>query len=255
MSFHQNTSSFLKKSKKIIFKALIILNIFFFTISLSKVLADEISSSSDTIFNSDVDLQGDIKDNRTYNITNSSVYTLRGNITSSSYTLTKNGNGTLSVTNYNNNFSSSITVNAGVIAAGDNVAFGSATIILNSGSLSSNNTTARNLSNTIQIQNSSSLGNSTNNGVLTLSGNLSFTDKNLTLTSLSNNSISTIDLGTEPNTLSVSNRVTSTVTGAVSNENLTKSGAGILVLAGTNTYDGETVISDGILEIQDILKF
>ena len=254
MNFNQYFSLTPKKGKKYTCKALIFLNIFFFIISFEKVLADTVSSNSDTSFNSDVDLQGDIKENRIYDITNSSVYTIRGNIISSSYNLTKNGNGTLSVTSNNDgNFSSSITVNAGILAAGDNNAFGSATIILNSGSLSSSNTTARNLSNTIQIQNSSSLGDASNNGVLTLSGSLSFTDKNLTLTSLSNNSISSINLATDPQTLSVASGVTSTITGAVSNGILTKSGAGSLVLAGTNTYDGETIISAGTLEVQGTL--
>ena len=254
MNFNQYFSLTPKKGKKYTCKALILINIFFFIISFEKVLADTVSSSSDTSFDSDVDLQGDIKENRIYDITNSSVYTLRGNIISSSYNLTKNGNGTLSVTSNNDgNFSSSITVNAGILAAGDNDAFGSATIILNSGSLSSSNTTARNLSNTIQIQNSSSLGDASNNGVLTLSGSLSFTDKNLTLTSLSNNSISSINLATDPQTLSVASGVTSTITGAVSNGILTKSGAGSLVLAGTNTYDGETIISAGTLEVQGTL--
>ena len=254
MNFNQYFSLTPKKGKKYTCKALILINIFFFIISFEKVLADTVSSSSDTSFDSDVDLQGDIKENRIYDITNSSVYTLRGNIISSSYNLTKNGNGTLSVTSNNDgNFSSSITVNAGILAAGDNDAFGSATIILNSGSLSSSNRTARNLSNTIQIQNSSSLGDASNNGVLTLSGSLSFTDKNLTLTSLSNNSISSINLATDPQTLSVASGVTSTITGAVSNGILTKSGAGSLVLAGTNTYDGETIISAGTLEVQGTL--
>ena len=254
MNFNQYFSLTPKKGKKYTCKALILINIFFFIISFEKVLADTVSSSSDTSFDSDVDLQLDIKENRIYDITNSSVYTLRGNIISSSYNLTKNGNGTLSVTSNNDgNFSSSITVNAGILAAGDNDAFGSATIILNSGSLSSSNTTARNLSNTIQIQNSSSLGDASNNGVLTLSGSLSFTDKNLTLTSLSNNSISSINLATDPQTLSVASGVTSTITGAVSNGILTKSGAGSLVLAGTNTYDGETIISAGTLEVQGTL--
>ena len=135
------------------------------------------------------------------------------------------------------------------MSVSDNNTLGTGTIILDGGTLSSFNTTARTLANAIQVQDSSTLGNSTNSGTLTLSGDITFTDKNLTLTSNSNNTISNIDLGGQPNTLSIATGVTSTVSGNITNGPLTKSGSGSLVVSGNITSNSPLVVGAGTLEI------
>ena len=123
-------------------------------------------------------------------------------------------------------------------------------MILNGGGISSSNTSSRSINNTINVTASSIIGNSTNNGTLTLSGDVSFdgADK-YTLTSNSNNTISgDVNLGGQNITFDTASGVTSTISGVVSNGNVVKSGSGTLKLTGTNTQS-QTVLNGGILEV------
>ncbi|WP_440912141.1 autotransporter-associated beta strand repeat-containing protein [Candidatus Pelagibacter sp.] len=198
-----------------------------------------------------IDINDDIKSSISFNITNNSTYYLQTYVDGSSpYTITKTGNGTLTFMDTNiSNFSASTIISDGTVSVSDNNTLGTGTIILNGGTLSSFNTSARTLANSIQVQNSSTLGNTTNSGALTLSGDITFTDKNLTLTSNSNNTISNIDLGGQPNTLSIATGVTSTVSGNITNGPLTKSGSGSLVVSGNMTSNSPLVVGAGTLEI------
>ena len=229
---------------------LIVLFLISFNFSLTK--ADTITATSNTTISDDLDFANDIKEARTYNISSGVTYTINGAI-NGGHSITKTNSGTLVLTGNNNLYSADTTISAGAIAVGHNNALGSGTIIFGGATLHSNSTSARELNNTITVNNSSSLGNSSSsfNGTLTLSGNLTFGDKNLTLISNSNTIISgNIDLATDPQSLSVANGVTSTVSGVISNGMLTKSGVGSLILSGTNTYTGETTIAAGTLEVQ-----
>ncbi|MDC0460866.1 autotransporter-associated beta strand repeat-containing protein [Candidatus Pelagibacter sp.] len=198
-----------------------------------------------------IDINGDIKSSISFNITSNSTYYLQTYVDGSSpYTITKTGNGTLTFMDTNiSNFSASTIISDGTVSVSDNNTLGTGTIILNGGALSSFNTSARTLANSIQVQNSSTLGNTTNSGALTLSGDITFTNKNLTLTSNSNNTISNIDLGGQPNTLSIATGVTSTVSGNITNGPLTKSGSGSLVVSGNMTSNAPLVVGAGTLEI------
>ena len=117
--------------------------IFIFAIN-GKSLADTVNVSSDTTIDSPVYLDSDIKEDRTYNITNNAVYTLDAEIEASGYTLTKTGNGTFVLNaSSSGTFSSSISIDEGLVGIGDDDAFGSATVILNGGGISSSNTSSR----------------------------------------------------------------------------------------------------------------
>uniref|UniRef100_UPI003F859C8F beta strand repeat-containing protein n=1 Tax=Candidatus Pelagibacter sp. TaxID=2024849 RepID=UPI003F859C8F len=198
-----------------------------------------------------INIDGDIKSSISFNVTNNSTYYLQTYIEGSSpYTVTKIGDGTLVFMDTNiSNFSASTVISNGTVSVSDNNTLGTGTIILDGGTLSSFNTTAQTLANAIQVQDTSTLGNSTNSGILTLSGDITFTDKNLTLTSNSNNTISNIDLGGQPNTLSIATGVTSTVSGNITNGPLTKSGSGSLVVSGNITSNSPLVVGAGTLEI------
>ncbi|WP_440670227.1 autotransporter-associated beta strand repeat-containing protein [Candidatus Pelagibacter sp. HIMB1483] len=218
--------------------------------------ADVVPASTDTTVNTAVDLQGSIKQNRTYSITNDAVYRIEAPILSTSYSITKTGNGTLVFNDTNiTNFSADIIITEGTVAASNNNTLGSGTVRLNGGTLSSDSTGARTLSNAISIQASSELGDATNSGALTLSGNIDFSAGDLILSSRSNNEISgTVNLYNDNQTFSIDSSVTQTMSGNVRNGTLIKSGSGILVLSGTNTYTGDTNINAGTLNVSGQLN-
>ncbi|MDA8791510.1 autotransporter-associated beta strand repeat-containing protein, partial [Candidatus Pelagibacter bacterium] len=197
----------------------------------------------------------EIKQNSTYDITNSSVYIIDAPIRSS-FSITKTGNGTLVFNDTDrSNFFSDIIITNGTVAASNNNTLGTGTVRLNGGTLSSDSTGARSLDNAISVQVSSELGNATNSGTLTLSGNLDFTAGDLTLSSRSDNVISgTVNLFNSNQTFSIDSSVTQTLSGDVSNGALNKSGSGILLLSGTNTYTGDTNISAGTLNVSGLLN-
>ena len=169
------------------FKRIFLILTYLTLILCSKSYSDTINASTDTTINDPIYLETDIKEDRTYNITNNSVYTLNDEIDASSYTLTKTGNGSLVLNAASSTFASSITIDEGLVGIGNNDSFGNATVILNGGGISSSNTSSRSINNTIDITASSIIGNSTNNGTLTLLGDVSFSGDKYTLTSNSNN--------------------------------------------------------------------
>ncbi|WP_440613834.1 autotransporter-associated beta strand repeat-containing protein [Candidatus Pelagibacter sp. HIMB1748] len=228
--------------------------IFIFSFN-GKSLANTINENTDTVENNNLDLDGDIKASTTYNITNNAVYTLNGEILSNGYDLTKQGNGTLILnansSNFGNVISNTFTIEGGLVGIGNNGSFGSAnnTISLEGGGISSSNTSSRSISNDINITSSTTIGNATNNGALTLSGDVSISGGKHTVTSNSNNTLSgAVNLGGQNITFDTSSGVTSTISGVVSNGNVVKSGSGTLKLTGTNTQS-QTVLNGGILEV------
>jgi autotransporter-associated beta strand protein len=56
-----------------------------------------------------------------------------------------------------------------------------------------------------------------------------------------------MDLGGSPRTIAANNSATTTFGGVISNGGLTKTGAGVLLLNGVNTYVGTTTVSNGTL--------
>ncbi|WP_440652954.1 autotransporter-associated beta strand repeat-containing protein [Candidatus Pelagibacter sp. HIMB1542] len=228
--------------------------IFIFSFN-GKSLANTINENTDTVENNNLDLDGDIKASTTYNITNNAVYTLNGEILSNGYDLTKQGNGTLILnansSNFGNVISNTFTIEGGLVGIGNNGSFGSAnnTISLEGGGISSSNTSSRSISNDINITSSTTIGNATNNGALTLSGDASISGGKHTVTSNSNNTLSgAVNLGGQNITFDTASGVTSTISGIVSNGNVVKSGSGTLKLTGTNTQS-QTVLNGGILEV------
>ena len=161
-----------------------------------------------------------IQNNASNGLTISSAIQDNGSATG----LTKTGAGTLILTG-SNSYSGSTILVAGMLQVGSNSALGSGTVVLNAGTLSSDGTTARTLSNPVVFGADMPLGNVTNNGALTFSGN--------------------VNLGGGTRTLTVNSAVT--LGGAVSNGGITKTGAGMLTLSGSNSYTGATTVSAGIL--------
>jgi autotransporter-associated beta strand protein len=126
-----------------------------------------------------------------------------------------------------NTFSGGVTLSEGSIQAGDNAALGTGTVSFSAGRISSDSATARTLANAFAMSGTLGLGEATNNGVLTLSGNVA--------------------LGAAT-TLTVASAATlsGVVSGAYS---LTKAGSDELTLSGVNTFSGTTNVDAGVLTL------
>ena len=156
---------------------------------------------------------------------NSIGYTLSGSPISGLTNLVKGGTGITTLASPNT-YSGGTTLNQGTLRVGDNAALSTGTLTLNGGTLSSNGVTARNISNSILLSGSPTLGNAIDTGVLTLSGAMTM-NGNRSLTTASDVIVSTA------------------ISGAYA---LTKSGPATLTLTATNTYSSSTV-NGGTLQV------
>lgn len=153
-------------------------------------------------------------------------YTLQGSGGIASGSLTKSSAGTLTITNANS-YSGGTTLYSGIIRVGNDAAFGSGLLTLDSGTLSSHSTAARTLFNSVTIAGNMTLGDVVANGVLNFTGG--------------------VDLAAATRQLTTPSNVT--MSGVVSNGGLIKSGEGTLTLSGANTYSSGTTVSAGTLAI------
>ena len=143
--------------------------------------------------------------------------------------LAKKASGSLTIGEASS-FSGGVTVQAGRIRLGSSGALGSGLVTLSGGSLSSDGSSARTVSNNLSVTAvTTTLGDSQDNGALVLSGT------------------TTLGAG-QDRSLSVLSDVTVTgdLTGSVG---LLKNGAGTLTLSGTTAYSGTTRINAGTLRI------
>ncbi len=149
----------------------------------------------------------------------------------SGYGLTKLGSGTLNL-GATNLLTGSIFLNAGKVRVGANNALGSSSVplTLNGSSLSTIGTTARTLANSpVTLPASVTLGDTVDNGALTLSGIL--------------------DLSADT---SISALSQVTFSGALSGgANLTKTGAALLIFTGASSFNGNVAINGGALRFQN----
>jgi len=140
--------------------------------------------------------------------------------------LTRAGGGTTTFTT-SNSFAGGTTLSAGTLRIGNNAALGTGAVTVSGGTISSDGATARTLANAFTLGGDVTLGSATDSGVLTLSG--------------------TVDLGAATRTLVNPSNVT--LSGAVPNCGLAKSGSGTLTLSGSNTYTGGTQVNGGVLAL------
>jgi autotransporter-associated beta strand protein len=165
--------------------------------------------------------------NQSYRVdTNGQNITWASALTSSGGALVKSGAGALTLSAANS-FSGGTTLSAGTLRIGNNTALGSGTATLNGGNLSSNSASARSLTNNVVIGGDVTLGDSTNNGALSISG--------------------TVGLGGATRILTIDSAVT--LSGVISNGGLTKAGTGTLTLSAAATHSGGTTINAGTLRV------
>ncbi len=131
-----------------------------------------------------------------------------------------------------NTFTGGLVINGGLVTSA-NSGVGAGTITFNGGALASVNANARTWSNNIIVGGDFTLGQAaTYTGALTLNG--------------------TVDLGAATRTITVANNTVAgdTISGVISGADgvgLTKTGTGMLVLSGANTYNGRTTVNAGTL--------
>ncbi len=165
----------------------------------------------------------------------SDALTLSG-IVSGANSLTKSGSGSLTLSGINT-YSSGTTVSAGTLnATGNAAALGTGSVSVTSGAtLGIVNSIGSTITNNLTLNGVgvSSNGALINTGINTLSG--------------------TVALGSATSIGVTSGSDALTLSGIMSGaNNLTKSGAGSLILSGSNTYSGTTTISAGTLNISNI---
>jgi len=149
--------------------------------------------------------------------------------------ITKAGNGTLTLMG-NNSYSGGTNLTAGTIAVGTNTALGSGPLAFSDGAtLRSADANTRTLANvwTPGSGTSNTIFGSAATGDLILTDSTSFSFAGSVKTFTVNNSTTTISKG---------------FTSSGGGNGLTKAGAGTLVLTGTSTYTGATLINAGTLE-------
>ncbi|MFN7339692.1 MAG: beta strand repeat-containing protein [Opitutia bacterium] len=134
-------------------------------------------------------------------------------------TLSKSGAGTLTLSAAST-ISSGTTLSAGVINANHASALGASALTINGGSLGNTTGSGVTLANAVTVGGDFGLGTSSSTGSLTLSG--------------------AVDLGAASRTVTVADSG-ATLSGAVTNGSLTKSGTGTLTLSGANTLSALTV--------------
>ena len=126
------------------------------------------------------------------------------------------------------------TLSAGTLRGGHNFAFGSGTLALNGGTLTSGTDgVARSFANSVAIGGDIQFGDATATGGLTLSG--------------------PVDLGSGTRSLTVAQ--STTLSGLVSNGGLIKTGAALLLLSSSNTYAAGTTVSTGTLKAGNLSAF
>jgi autotransporter-associated beta strand protein len=144
---------------------------------------------------------------------------------------TAGANSLLVINTENTGYTGTFTINGGTVAAGTDTAFGTGTLQLQAGTLRSTAPTVsggdRTFANAVNFTGNITLGDATNNGVLTFDGT-----GNLT--------------GARTLTLNSSVAYAGNLTGAAGNH-LTKAGTGTLTLAGNNTFAGATLVTAGTL--------
>lgn len=133
----------------------------------------------------------------------------------------------------NNNFIGGTIIRAGTWSAASNTAFGSGTIWFEGNGLSDpigsivSFASARTLANPIVFRANPAFGGSI---ALTLNGS--------------------VDLGSVLREIEVTNTAGVTLGGAISDGGISKTGAGLLILSGNNTYTNQTQVREGILQIR-----
>jgi len=135
------------------------------------------------------------------------------------------------ISNPANDYRGGTTMTSGVMAFGASNVLGSGGLVVVSGTLRGDGTDARTIGEGVTFSGNATLGNATQNGLLTFSGPVTLDGATRTLTAASDVTVSG-NIGETGGT-----------------NGLSKAGAGLTVLSGANTYGGTTTVTAGTLRL------
>lgn len=148
-----------------------------------------------------------------------------------------------------NTYTGGTTITAGTLDANSSTALGTGAVTLKGATLGSTNGST--ITNTINLNGSSTLSGITSGGTLNSSGSYTLNLANATQSGAVN-----LSTGATANTLTVEvDSGNSSINGVIANggtstgDNLTKTGNGTLILGGTDTYTGTTTINGGTIQL------
>jgi fibronectin-binding autotransporter adhesin len=169
-------------------------------------------------------------------------------IVSGTGTVTQSGTGNTTLSAVNT-YSGGTTLTTGTLTANNNTALGTGGLTINGGTLASTNGST--ISNTVTLQGNAGLSGITSSGTLTQTGG----SDTLTMASATQSGTVNLSDNNTARTLTVQvNSGNSTISGVIQNGgtsagNLTKTGAGTLILSGTDTFTGTTTVNAGSVQL------
>lgn len=208
-------------------------------LTISTTAAFSLTNSTLTITNGDItrtDVAGTENDQTissnialgadgAWNIAGSGNFTVSG-VVSGARKVTKSGAGTL-ILSGNNTYSNNLVLSAGSLGLGHDNAAGTGTFQISGGTVFASGG-ARTIGNALSLSADFTIGGSND---LTFSGNATLS---------------------ADRTITVDNSGTTTFSGVISgNRKLIKEGAGTMVLSGANTYNKDTIINAGVINIRN----
>lgn len=147
--------------------------------------------------------------------------------------IAKFGQGTLTLSG-SNSYSGGTTFASGMMRAGDDASFGSGALTFAGGAIGSADASPHTFANSMVF-----LGDLTVGDYIDSIGALTFTSQ--------------LDLGNANRRITTKSNAT--FTGAIANGGITKDGLGSLILTGTNTYSGGTILSEGSTFVSNDFAF
>ncbi len=157
-----------------------------------------------------------------------------GDIIQGAGALTKNGAGTLELTQSSTDHTyGGLILNSGTVAINKSTGLGAGTVVLNGGTIKTDTTSARSPGNTVLLNGGVTLG-ASGAGPLTFGGNWTITNASQTLT-------------IDTTATTISGNIGQDVAGRA----LTKAGSGTLTLAAANTFSGGVTMNAGTLVLNN----
>ncbi|MBE2202828.1 MAG: autotransporter-associated beta strand repeat-containing protein [Chthoniobacterales bacterium] len=188
--------------------------------------------------------------------TNNSSNTLDAmRVMSGGFSLEKSGSGVL-ILSRANTFSGGFTLTQGTVRVADPTSFGTGTVNLNAGVVSTSGASSRTIGNTISVGGNVQLGDTGFSGIVTYSGTVTVNgDRTITLANNGAALTGAVVLNgnlTLSSTIAFSgsgNTITAAITDGAGTYGITKTGTGLIKLNGVNTFDGDVSIQQGTLSI------
>lgn len=195
--------------------------------------------------------------NQVWNNSSTNVLSLSGASTTGAFSVEQTGTGSISLGN-TGTFSGGYKLTQGNARLGTDTAFGTGTLTLNGGTLSTAGFSARTIANAVNITNNSQLGISGTGGLVTLTGTVTVSG-NQTLSYVNTGSALTGNVTLNGNLtfnssvagVATGNTLSGVIADGSGSFGISKTGTGQINLTGINTFTGNITINQGTLRINN----